>query len=266
MNDRNVAIIPARGGSKRIPKKNVKLFFGKPIIEYSIEAALESGCFSEVMVSTDDPKIAKIATKAGASVPFLRSSTTSKDKTPVGDAVLEVLDEYLKSGKKFDNFCCLFAAAPFIRAEDIKKAMRTLLKSNNINSVFTVVKYNHPVQRSFRIKNDKLEMQWRENLFKQSQDMEPIYHDAGQFYCCRVKTFRKEQHFFSLKSKPLILPETQVQDIDTIDDWRVAEVKYKMLINNKKGKNDAVRQKNTNRTRDILGRWIRRQLRGQEPR
>lgn len=259
---RNIAIIPARGGSKRIPKKNVKLFFGKPIIEYSIEAALKSGCFSEVMVSTDDPKIAKIAKRAGASVPFLRSSNTAKDKTPVGEAVLEVLDEYLKLGKKFDNFCCLFAAAPFIRAEDIKKAMQALLKTNNINSVFTVVKYDHPVQRSFRIKNGKLKMQWRENLFKQSQDIETMYHDAAQFYCCKVKSFKKERHFFSLKSKPLILPETQVQDIDTIDDWQVAEVKYKMLLNNQKGHNG----KTINRTGNILGRWFRRQLRGQEPR
>lgn len=229
MKTKNVAIIPARGGSKRIPKKNIKPFFGRPIIEYSIEAALKSGCFSEVMVSTDDPKIAQIAKRAGASVPFLRSRATAKDNVPIGEAVLEVLAEYAKLGQTFDHFCCLFAAAPFIQVGDIRRAMKILAQSSDVHSVFTVVKYNHPVQRSFKIKDNWLKMQWRQYIFKQSQDMEPIYHDAGQFYCLKTAQFQKERHFFSTKSRGLILPETRVHDIDTLDDWQIAELKYKIL-------------------------------------
>lgn len=225
----NLAIIPARGGSKRIPHKNIKLFFGKPIIQYSIEAALKSGCFSEVMVSTDNPQIARIAKKAGASVPFLRSDNSSGDESPVKEVAVEVLKEYAKTGQKFDNFCCIFATAPFITVKDIKKAMTILTKSNDINSVFTVVKYGHPIQRSFVIKKGWLKMQWRKFINTRSQDLEPVYHDAGQFYCLKTKNFLKEKQFFAQKSQALILPETRVQDIDTLEDWQIAEIKFEIL-------------------------------------
>lgn len=229
MKEKNVAIIPARGGSKRIPKKNVKLFFGKPIIEYSIKAALKSGCFSEVMVSTDDPEIAKIAKCAGASVPFLRSKAHSRDKSSIEDVAIEVLEEYNKQEREFKNFCCLLATAPFIKAEDIRKAMKILESSRDIISIFTVVRYSYPIQRALKIKKEWLRMKYPENINKHSQEIEPMYHDAGQFYCLKTKKFLKEKQFFSKKSKAIILPETRVQDIDTIEDWQMAEIKYEIL-------------------------------------
>ena len=143
--------------------------------------------------------------------------------------MVEVLNEYAKQGKEFDNFCCLFATAPLVSVEDIKKAMQILSKEKKTSSVFTVVKYDYPIQRSFKIKNGWLKMLWRRHISTRSQDLEPIYHDAGQFYCLKTKRFLKEKQFFSKKSQALVLPETRVQDIDTLEDWEIAEIKFKML-------------------------------------
>jgi len=235
MKGKNIAIIPARGGSKRIPRKNIKLFFGKPILAYSIKAAQQSKCFVEVMVSTDDPKIAAVGKKLGAKVPFLRSAKSASDMASLEDVVLEVLKEYAKIGKLFDNVCCILPTAPFIRPADIKKALSLLNREKEIVSVFTVTKFNYPIQRAFKIKDGWLKMQWPENINRRSQDLEPMYHDAGQFYCLKTEKFLKEKRLFSKMSKSLILPGTRVQDIDDLEDWQNAAIKFKILVNKEKG-------------------------------
>jgi N-acylneuraminate cytidylyltransferase len=223
-----IAIIPARGGSKRIPKKNIKSFFGEPIIKYSIEAAKKSGCFDEVMVSTDDIEISKISKECGASVPFLREENTSNDCASMEDVLIEVIDKYSKLGKKYKYGCCLMATAPFLSSEDIKEGAALIDKGDSI-SVFTVVQYSYPVQRALEIKDDWVNLVWPENLDKRSQELEPRYHDAGQFYFFDVEKFKIERQLLSQNSKAIVLPEIKVQDIDTIDDWVMAESKFQFL-------------------------------------
>ena len=220
-----VAIITARGGSKRIPRKNIKLFLGQPIIKYSIEAAIKSGCFGEVMVSTDDKEIAEISKKLGATVPFYRSEKTSDDHATTADVIAEVLAEYKKSGKEFDYFCCIYPTAPFITSEKLKEAMR-ILSEKNADSVFPVAKFSYPIQRGLKIEDGFIKMFWPENLTTRSQDLEPAYHDAGQFYFMKVKSFLEQKRVFAEKSIPLIADEMEVQDIDNEEDWKVAELKY----------------------------------------
>lgn len=224
----NIAIIPARGGSKRIHQKNIKPFFNKPIIAYSIEVALRSGLFKEVMVSTDDVKIAEIAKQYGATVPFLRSDATANDFATLADVVEEVLFMYEKQGKHFENFCCILATSALIKEENLNKAYQ-LLFNQNYDSVFTVTKFSYPIQRALRIENGKISMIYPENLTKRSQDLEPAYHDSGQFYWMKVDKFIKEKSFITQNTGAIILPETEVQDIDSEEDWKLAEIKYKML-------------------------------------
>ena len=223
-----IAIITARGGSKRIPRKNIKDFLGKPIIAYSIEAALQSGVFDEVMVSTDDEEIAEIARKYGAKVPFLRSEATSNDFATTLDVLTEVLDSYKAIGKQYDIFACIYPTAPFITSEKLKNAFN-LLQSNNGNSVVPVVKYSFPPQRAFVERDGFIVYQYPEFALKRSQDLEPIYHDSGQFYICKTDSFLKDGKVISDKSVPFVLPEEEVQDIDTLSDWVIAEEKYKHL-------------------------------------
>lgn len=227
-NMKTLAIIPARGGSTRIPRKNIKKFFGKPIIEYSIEAALKSGCFNEVMVSTDDPKIAKIAKKAGASVPFLRSNELSQNSANLFSVWADVLLEYNKMGISFDYFCNILATAPFISPEMLKSGLRKI-KSNSADQALAIVKFSFPIQRAFKIRNGKVEMLWPKNMHKHSQDLIPTYHDSGQFSWFSVKSFSKQHKSFLKHITPIELPESQVQDIDTLEDWKVAETKYKII-------------------------------------
>jgi len=224
----NIAIITARGGSKRIPKKNIKEFCGKPIICYSIEAAVNSGAFEEVMVSTDDTEIAEISIKYGAKVPFMRSKETSGDYSVTADVIKEVLLKYQESNSIFDYFCCIYPTAPFVTAERLKDAMGLLI-SSNADSLLPVVKYSFPPQRSVVIKDGLAVMKWPENMNTRSQDLEAFYHDSGQFYVMKSSVFMERNKLITDKTIPLILPETEVQDIDTLDDWAIAEMKYKII-------------------------------------
>ena len=224
----SVAIITARGGSKRIPRKNIKEFCGKPIIAYSIEAALGSGIFDEVMVSTDDVEIADIAKAFGAKVPFFRSEKTSNDFATTADVISEVLDKYEKMGKSFDYACCVYPTAPFITAEKLKLAMEKL-QSEGGDSAMPVVKFSFPPQRCLVINDGSLEYKWPENMNKRSQDLEPFYHDCGQYYVFKVSSFRKSGQIIGGKVIPIVTPDTEVQDIDEMTDWEIAELKYKIL-------------------------------------
>ncbi len=221
-----LAMITARGGSKRIPGKNYKEFCGKPIILYSIEAALSSGIFDEVMVSTDDDTIAEIAIKAGASVPFMRSNETSGDYASTDDVIMEVLNSYQKLGTTFDSFCCIYPTAPFITKELLQQAMDLLKKAD---SVMPVVPFSYPPLRSMVIDHGRLVRKYPEYANARSQDLEVFYHDCGQFYVCKTDAFFKAGTTDVPDLMPLILNEQQVQDIDTFDDWAIAECKYKML-------------------------------------
>lgn len=224
-----IAIIPARGGSKRIPRKNIKEFLGKPIIAYSIEAALKSGVFDEVMVSTDDEEIAEIARKLGASVPFLRSAETANDFATTADVIKEVLDAYAKTGREFDTVACIYATAPFVTEERFREAME-LLDSGSFDSAFSCVEFSYPVLRSLTINADgRISMKWPEYKNSRSQDLEKFYHDAGQFYVSKVDSFRKTNGFWGTNTAPIILSELEVQDLDTPTDWALAEMKFKLL-------------------------------------
>ena len=223
---RRLAIITARGGSKRIPRKNIKEFCGKPIIAYSIEAALESGAFDEVMVSTDDKEIAEVALAYGAKVPFYRSEATSNDYATTNDVLAEVLGEYEKRGEKFDAFCCMYPTAPFLKAERLKAAME-LLESSDADKVFPVVAFSFPPQRAVVVRDGQLEFQYPEYMYARSQDLEKQYHDAGQFYCFKTASFF-EHEFWTGKILPLELSELEVQDIDNETDWEIAEMKWQI--------------------------------------
>ncbi len=224
----NIAIIPARGGSKRIPGKNIKNFCGKPIIAYSIEAALSSNLFDEVMISTDDDEIAAIAKKWGAKVPFMRSAKNANDHATTMDVLKEVLQEYFKLNKEFLYGCCIYPTAPFVNDSLLHEAYKKLIK-HDFDSVFPIVKYSYPIWRSLKIKNDKAEMWWPENLNKRSQDLLPAYHDAGQFYWFNIKRIFKSDSLFTINTGVIILDEMQVQDIDNLQDWQLAEIKYQYL-------------------------------------
>jgi len=223
----SIAIIPARGGSKRIPQKNIKPFLGSPIIEYSIKAALDSGLFSEVMVSTDDQEIAEIALKAGASVPFFRSEKTANDFAHIGDVLIEVIETYNKNGKYFDSFCCILATAPFISPQRICEGYN-LLNNSDFDSVFPVLKFSYPIQRALKIEDEKVMMIQPEHLLSRSQDLMPAYHDSGQFYWCRTNRFLDKKVVFTGNSGAIVLSDMEVQDIDTPEDWEIAEFKYKV--------------------------------------
>lgn len=222
-----LALIPARGGSKRIPRKNIKEFCGKPIIVYSIRAALESGIFDEVMVSTDDPEIADIAVSAGASVPFMRSNDGANDKATISDVIREVLEKYKAIGKSFDYYAIIYATAPMIKAEYLRTGYE-LLKKSKEGFMLPVVRYSYPPQRSYRINGDVLEYNNPEAYSIRTQDLEPWYHDCGMFSFAKVEAFYntipKER-----KKIPLILDESVIQDIDTEEDWKMAEIKYQLM-------------------------------------
>lgn len=224
---KNLAIIPARGGSKRIPRKNIKLFMGKPIIAYSIEAALQSGLFDEVMVSTDDEEIAEVAKQYGAKVPFMRSAKTSSDYATTADVIIEVLGKYKEQNQEFETVCCLYSTAPFVTPGRLIEAYSKL--NDEICSVFTAVAYSYPVQRSLRISDGKIKMVHPEYMNTRSQDLEIIYHDAGQFYMSKVEYFIKYKTFWADNTAGLILSEMEVQDLDTLTDWQLAEMKYQLI-------------------------------------
>ena len=222
----SVAIITARGGSKRIPKKNIKEFCGKPIIAYSIEASLASGVFDEVMVSTDSEEIRDVAKKYGASVPFLRSEATSNDFATTADVLEEVINTYKERGAVFDFFACIYPTAPFVTGARLAEAMNLL---DDADAVLSVVRFSFPPQRAFVIRDGNVAFQYPQYERTRSQDLEPIYHDCGQFYMCRTETFLDKHSLILPRTKPYILPEEEVQDIDTMSDWEIAEAKYAVL-------------------------------------
>lgn len=224
----NLCIITARGGSKRIPRKNIKAFLGKPIIAYSIEAALDSRLFDEVMVSTDDTEIAEIAKEHGASVPFIRSKKNSDDFSGTFDVIDEVLREYIKRGRKYDYLCCLYPTAPFVSEKLLKNGFK-LMKAHDYNTVFPVCSFSAPIQRAIKWDGRKVSLFQPEYRNKRSQDLEPAYHDAGQFYWLNISRMMDEPQLFTSNSGVLILDETEVQDIDYPIDWELAELKYKMI-------------------------------------
>ena len=227
-----IAIITARGGSKRIPKKNIKEFNGKPIIAYSIEAALQSGIFDDVMVSTDSEEIADIARKYGASIPFMRSEKTSNDFATTSDVLMEVFDEYEKLGTTITHACCIYPTAPFVTADKLKDAMNKLI-NDKADTVLPVIPYSYPPQRGLAIKDGVIGFAHPEHTFTRSQDLEPMYHDAGQFYAINVNAFKKTKSVMQGKVLPIIISDVEAQDIDTEVDWKLAELKYQLMVENK---------------------------------
>ncbi|MBR6381142.1 MAG: pseudaminic acid cytidylyltransferase [Lachnospiraceae bacterium] len=224
-----IAMITARGGSKRIPRKNIKEFCGKPILAYSIEAALESGVFDEVMISTEDDEIAEIAQKYGASFPFRRSAEMAGDHAMTIDVMLEVVNEYKKLGKEPESVCCIYPTAPFITAEKLRKA-NALFEESGADSVIPVVRFSFPPQRCFILDGPYMKYKWKEYELSRSQDLEPYYHDAGQFYFLRTKAMIDQHTLVPEKTSPLIMDEMEVQDIDNLDDWNIAEIKYRAMM------------------------------------
>ncbi|SFC16946.1 pseudaminic acid cytidylyltransferase [Butyrivibrio sp. YAB3001] len=225
---KKLAMITARGGSKRIPRKNIKDFNGKPIIAYSIEAALASGVYDEVMVSTDDEEIAEISRKYGAKIPFMRSERTSNDFATTTDVIQEVVDEYAKNGVKYDIITCIYPTAPFVSAERLKNAVETLEQST-ADCLIPVVRFSYPPQRAMEIRDGRLVFRNPENLAKRSQDLTAQYHDAGQFYVFKTESFLKNKGILVGDIIPLELSELEVQDIDNEVDWKLAELKYNLI-------------------------------------
>ncbi len=221
----SVAIITARGGSKRIPRKNIKDFCGKPIMAYSIEAAKGSGLFDEVMVSTDDEEIAEVARKYGARVPFMRSEAMSDDYATTADVLREVLGEYEKRGNFFEWMCCIYPTAPFVTAKKLHSSF-LYMQERKGDALIPVVKFSYPPQRCVVIKEGFMQYKWPENIRVRSQDLEPLYHDAGQYYFWKVEKFSED---IIENTVSLVLNEFEVQDIDTLDDWQLAEIKYRMM-------------------------------------
>ncbi|MBQ7441072.1 MAG: pseudaminic acid cytidylyltransferase [Prevotella sp.] len=222
---KNLCIIPARGGSKRIPRKNVKPFLGKPMLAYSIEAALKSGLFEEVMVSTDDAEIAEVARQYGAKVPFMRSAETASDFATTADVLKEVINNYKKQGQEFDNFCCIYATAPMVQSKDIVAAFDRLQQSD-FTCVYPVVQFSYPIWRCLDLAEDgTMNRHWPEYENSRSQDLPKEYHDTGTFYWYK----RKEWLAGNIKVGGIEVSETTIQDIDTETDWKLAEMKYKLL-------------------------------------
>lgn len=223
-----IAIITARGGSKRIPGKNIRDFCGKPIMAYSIEAALQSGIFDEVMVSTDSEEIAEVAKKYGAKVPFMRSEKTAGDFAGTNDVLLEVLETYEKQGKHFEIGCCIYPTAPFITDKKLKEAMEKLT-AEDADTLIPVVEFSYPPKRALLIRDGLLQFGDIRYIDSRSQDLEKEYHDAGQFYCFRTEAFLKNQKLMLGKILPYIVSEMEVQDIDNETDWQIAEIKYQKM-------------------------------------
>ena len=224
----NLAIIPARGGSKRIPRKNIKTFLGKPIIAYSIQAALDSKLFDEVMVSTDDMEIANIAIKYGAKVPFMRSNHASNDFATTADVIREVLLEYRKIGRFFETACCMYATAPFITSKLLNKSFE-LLQTGQYKTVIPIMPFSFPIQRGLKQIGTKIEMAFPEYTNSRSQDLEQIYHDAGQFYFLRTNSFLETNLIWTNETGGILISELEAHDIDNEVDWQLAEMKFKLI-------------------------------------
>ena len=225
-----VAVIPARGGSKRIPRKNIREFAGKPMIAWSIEAALKSDLFDKIIVSTDDSMIAEVAKKYGAEVPFVRPKELADDFTDTNEVMKHAIQWFIDQGLLIDYACCIYATAPFVQSFYLTEGHDKLINSGK-SFAFSITTFSFPVQRAIRInQNGFVEALWPENLDKRSQDLEETYHDAGQFYWGTPEAFMRNIVAFSHESIPIILPRYLVQDIDTMEDWKRAELMFKTLV------------------------------------
>lgn len=224
----NLCIIPARGGSKRIPRKNIKDFLGKPIIAYSIETALNSRLFDEVMVSTDDEEIKQVALKYGAKVPFLRSEEGANDFASTMDVIKEVFFEYEKLDKSFDNVCCFYPCSPLTTVDRLKEGY-ALLVSKNFDSVFPIMSFSFPIQRAVKFSKGKISFFYPKYEAFRSQDLEKSYHDAGQFYWLKKKLVKHSDRIVTKNTGAIVISELEGQDIDNLSDWKLAELKYRLL-------------------------------------
>lgn len=223
---KSVCVIPARGGSKRIPHKNVKDFFGRPMISYSIVAALESKLFDRVIVSTDDDEIRRVALECGAEVPFVRPPEISDDFTPLAGVLGHALHWLRDHGPEYESVCCVLATAPFIAVSDLQEGYR-LLRSSTHSAVIPVTSFPFPIFRALKIASSGvLEMVWPEHELTRSNDLPETFHDAGQFYWLRVDSFLKTNRIYAKDALPLVIPRWRVQDIDTVEDWSRAERIY----------------------------------------
>lgn len=229
----NVAVIPARGGSKRIPRKNLREFCGKPMIAWSIEVALESGLFDLVVVSTDCDEIAEVATRFGATVPFRRPPHLSDDFTPTIPVVRHAIDWLISHGRVPDAVCCLYATSPMTLVEDLKQGQAALLADTSLDFAFAVTAYAFPIQRALKVNDGVVEMFQPQHELTRSQDLPPAWHDAGQFYWGTANAFRKHDGFYSARSTPVFIPLHRVQDIDTPDDWYRAELMFQSICQEK---------------------------------
>lgn len=227
----NLLIIPARGGSKRIPRKNIKKFKGKPILERTIKKIINFKFFKKIIVSTDDKEIASIAIKAGAEIPFMRSEKLSGDFTPTRDVVLHAINWYESRGEEFNNICCLYPTSVLLEDGDLEKAFEKLSESNINKYVFAATKYSHPIQRAFYLDDKNNAKIFSKNeFFKRTQDLEDAYHDAGQFYLASRDTWKNKINIFD-DANPVIIPSWRAIDIDTPEDWKLAELIYDVIFN-----------------------------------
>ncbi len=223
-----LAIIPARGGSKRIPRKNIRFFNGKPMIFWSIKAAMDSKCFDRIIVSTDDEEIAKLAKSTGVDVQFLRPDHLSDDHTATIPVINHAINWQSEHGAMPDHVCCIYATAPFVDRADIIKGLE--LVTGKFDFAFSVARYAYPIQRSFKLDDENgLEMFFKENYKTRSQDLTEAYHDAGQFYWGKASAWLQNRLIFGQNSAPIILPRYRVQDIDTEEDWLQAELMAEVL-------------------------------------
>lgn len=226
----NFAIIPARGGSKRIPKKNIKSFCGKPMIAWSIEAAIRSQCFDQIIVSTDDPDIAEVAVQYGASVPFMRPADLANDQADIMLVLSHAVEWMQGQDLIVDYVCCLNATAPFVRTEDIQKGLDVISETDSDYAV-SVTSFPFPIQRAVRVvSSGHVEMFQPEHFHSHSQDLEEAFHDAGQFYWGKADSWLATKPLYSSKTLPVYLPRYRVQDIDTMEDWKSAELMFQFLI------------------------------------
>ncbi len=224
-----IAVIPARGGSKRIPRKNIKEFCGKPMIAYSIEAALQSGCFDKVIVSTDDTEIAKVARRYGAEVPFIRPAELSNDYTGTIPVIRHAVEWCMQQGIDPQLVCCLYATAPFVTPKYLQQGLQQIIEQD-ADYAFTVTSYAFPIQRAIKISPQLgIEMFDPDSFNTRSQDLEEAWHDAGQFYWGKAEAWLSEKIIFGPESTPVILPRHRVQDIDTFEDWDRAEWLFKAM-------------------------------------
>ena len=227
----NIIIIPARAGSKRIPKKNIKDFKGKPIIERIIKKVIKIKYFQKIIVSTDNDEIAEISKKSGALVPFLRPKSLSDDFTPAREVIIHALDWYKEKGTTFDKVCCIFPTSILLKKEDLVKGLDKSIKSKDDSYVFSATSFSHPIQRAFNIKKGISNMINPENFNERTQDLIPYYHDAGQFYIASSNTWLNKTNFFE-NGTPLLIPKWQAVDIDDQEDWERAEIIYEIMNRN----------------------------------